>query len=38
MQCILVCFLKSLQLIKFGKIKYRFTHHVSVVEFMKYVF
>ena len=27
MQCILVCFLKRLKLIKFRKIKYCFMHH-----------
>ena len=29
MQCILVCFLKSLKLTKIGKIKYCFMHHFN---------
>ena len=29
MQCILKCFLKSLLLIKFGKLKYFFMHHYN---------
>ena len=29
MQCILLCFLKSVLLIKFGKMKYCFMHHYN---------
>ena len=29
MQCILVCFLESMKLVKFGKMKYCFMHHYN---------